>query len=176
MFGETARSLAEILAIVCFAAIILGAARRRPPKRLEAPRSISGHRYSSPQLIIRHVKGKRFKTHAAHTASKPSFRMRNDGENYIFVPLDFEVEAPTPRYPALPYIERFAIFFCAQRGMPKIAQQEPQLFAERLADRNRQVRIIPVRPLRKPKLHLPRFFAWPFARDSSEAIASLALP
>src|SRR5712671_2431433 len=60
------------------------------------------------------------------------FGVGNDGENDIFIALDFEIEAPIPCYPALPYVERLAVFFRVQGRMAAIGEQEAQLFAERL--------------------------------------------
>jgi hypothetical protein len=48
--------------------------------------------------------------------------MGNDGENDIFIALDLEVEAPVARYPALPYVQRFAVFLRLQGRVVAIGE------------------------------------------------------
>src|SRR6202041_2827671 len=88
--------------------------------------------------------------------------------------LDLEIEAPVARHPALPHIERRAVFLYVQGRMGAVEQQEAQLLAERLADDDRQAGIVLVGSLRKPQLH-GLSFLWRFARASSAVIAASAV-
>jgi hypothetical protein len=109
------------------------------------------------------------------TEAADGLRMRDDREDDIFIALDFELKAPIPRYSALPDVEGFAVFFCAQRWMRAVDEQETQLFAERLADNDRQACIVLVGFFSKAQLHFRGFFAWRLARESNAAMAASAL-
>lgn len=101
--------------------------------------------------------------------------MRNDGENDIFLALDFEIEPPVARHPVLPDSRQATVFFRIQRGVMEIGEEEPQLFFERLAESDWHACMVLVGLLRKAQLHGLGFFAWRLARASRAAIASLAL-
>jgi len=45
------------------------------------------------------------------------FGVGDDGADDIFIAFDFEIEAPIPRYPALPQIERLAVLLGADGWM-----------------------------------------------------------
>src|ERR1035438_1975506 len=62
-----------------------------------------------------------------------------------------------------------------QGGMTAIDEQEAQLFAERLADDDRQARIVLVGFLRKAQLHVLSFLVCRLTRASSAVIAASAV-
>src|SRR5437868_4172631 len=109
------------------------------------------------------------------TSAKGLFGVRNDGQNDIFIALDFEVKAPVPGHSSLPYVERFAVFLRVQGRMVAIEEQETHLFPERLSNDNRHVPIVLVGFPGEAQLHVLSLLVWRLARASSAAIASSAL-
>jgi hypothetical protein len=101
--------------------------------------------------VVRHLASLRQRAGAGFREgmTAPLFGVRNDGQNDILIALDFEVEAPVPRYPALPHVERFAVFFRVQGGVSAVGEQEAQLLSERLADDDRQPGIVLVGSFRE---------------------------
>jgi hypothetical protein len=56
--------------------------------------------------------------------------MRSDGIEYVSVAFDSEIETPRTGYARLPEITSCVVFLRAQRRMPEVANQVPDLFVE----------------------------------------------
>jgi hypothetical protein len=54
--------------------------------------------------------------------------MRSHAKDDVLIPLNDEIKAPVPVYPALPDVIGFVILLCVKRGVMKVAGEQANAF------------------------------------------------